>query len=750
MSIDLPFDSIRRPLFRILTRSTWLDGTSSTPAVSGATWTEQPMKRRGFRRHGFYVQDMERACMPMIGRARIAYRFGRFDDAIVGGDNTGAEWDPETDSLANVPNLTGHVIRIQAARRPENVGDSVTWTTVWLGYCDYMEDRGWPGATLPAGERVYHCTELHNRSHRWQVDRHGHQVATSGGTVTLNDVRGNPGYNVGRTRDGRLSGNKGASAYTINGANVTYHTEPGAGTKWTDQQAMEHALAATRGQSDPLFTFSGSTALFDGTNPLEVKPGETALTFLERVCRRERGKGAVRLSWTEASADGAVTVSLAVSPQLYADETWIDPVDESVKTLSGALSAGTSIDVDLLGDQRLVQSAFRLSTPDQWKYDYLETQGEAIQVLVTLSYQDGYSASNGKGWAIERRWASGEQTTFEGLTAARRIEDRYRPVYQLHGLPRGWDCEAGDGNGATRHRVDYRCADDGSITMPEPTDSADTSPLLIEVMDSLNIFEGYDYRTETIARYDAQPETGDPQRKGILVFLRISSDRFLFSSQTAKPAVPRVDHDGIWVAIPGDEGAGERFISNTSVGSLSATYNLQQLGLTVCLKMPHRVRMATYAAGHDPVSAQRRLTITQPDLHLWLASPYAIWDLNPATGSSATGHPPRYAAGGGSLSQPGILRDDRSALARLHAMASAWYLDERRTATWAIRDFGLFSSFTDRGGSTISYASLGKTVHNLSCNGQIFTVNTPVVLVRYDNDTGVTTWETGWNSLDLE
>jgi hypothetical protein len=754
MTIDLPYESFRWPLFRMLTREVWADENGSDPTVSGATWTERPMQRRAPKTHGFYLVDMERGCLPMIGRARVAYRFGRFDDGIVAGNAIGSPWDSTVNAMNSLPNLAGHVIRIQAAERQAEPDTALVWTTVWLGYCDYQEDDGFPGAQVPMGERVYHCSELHARANRWPLDRHGHQVVASGGTVSLSDVRGAPGYNVGRSRDGRLAGNQGASAYTINGASVTYHTEAGAGTEWTDEEALEHALAATRGARDPLFTFSGETALLGGTNAWEIRPGETALDFLERVCRRERGKGAVNLSWSEASATGAVTVSLAVSPQLYSDKSYTDPVSEDVTTIEGALSAGTSLDVDLLGDHRLVESAFHLTSPDQWKYDSLETQGEYIQVLVTVAYEDGYDGSNGRGWAIERRWSSGEQTTFDGkATQLLRVEDRYRPVYQLHGLPRGWDCEAGDGNGANRHRVDYSCADDGSIDAPDIADAADTSPLLIDVMDSLNIFEGYDYRNAPIVRWDAATETGDPQRKGILAFLRISSDRFLFTEQTAKPAVPRIDRDGFWVAIPSDSGDGKRFISNTgsvSGASLGATYNLRQLALTVCLKLPHRVRLASYATGQTAATAQRRLVLPVPDMHLWLASPFAIWDLDTSTGSASLGHAPRYGAADGSAGSPGILRDDRSALARLHALASAWYLEDRRTAKWALRAFGMTASFTDRGGATIAYPTLGKTIHNLSANGLITTVNTPVVMIRYDNLSGTTSWETGWSSLDLE
>ncbi len=750
MSIDLPTESFRWPLFRLLTRAAWADADSSDPRVSGALWTVQPMKRRGFRQHGFYLKDLERATMPMVGRARLGFRLGQFDDAFVGGV-TGADrsWDPDTNTLDTLPDLTNHVIRIQAAERPEDPAAAPAWTTVWLGYCDHVEDVGWGGSNVPAGERIFHCSDLIARAHRWQLDRHGHEVEGSEGVATFANARGHPGYNVGRGRDARAVGNKGLSAYSVNGASITFHTEPGAGDNWTDLEAVEHALAATRGATDPLFTLSGATDLLAGENPWEIRPGETALDFLERACRRERGKGCVQLAWTETGPASAVTVSLAISAQLYADKTYINPVDESVITLDGAQSDDTAVDVDLLGDHRQVVTSFQLTEPSQWTYDYLESQGEMIQVLVTLAYVDGYDEADGRGWALERRWSAGEQSDFEALTPIQRVEDRYRPVFQLHGLPRGWDCEAGDGNGDTRHRVDFRCADDGSITWPATSDPSDTSPLMIEVMDSLPLFEGYNY-TGTPVRYDTETESGDPQRKGILILLRFSSDHFLFSEQTAKPAVPKVDHDGIWIAVPGDSGDGTRFISKSSVGSLAATYDLDDLAITVGLKLPHRVRLATYADGQTAATAQRRLTLTQPDAHLWLASSYAIWDLNTSTGAATTGHPPRYAAGGGGVSEPGILRDDRAALARNHALACAWYLEPRRTASWALRCFGLFPSFLDRTGAAIDYAQLGEVVHTLSANGQSVAVDTPVVLIRYNNETGVTSWETGWSSLDIE
>jgi hypothetical protein len=628
-----------------------------------------------------------------------------------------------------VPSLVGQVIRIQLAERPDEPGTDPTWITVWLGYCDYSEDVGWPGAEVPAGERIFHCSELWSRANRWPMDRHGYTVVDGAGNTKLfASVYGHPGFNIGKRWDGDSAQNRSADQYTINGANVYYHAEVGSGSTWTDAQAIEHAMAATRGTQDPLFTVTDASSLLTSANPWEIKRGETALDFLARVCARERGKGSTYLSWSEASATGAVTIGITTTPQLYASRTYTVP-SGGVGTILGALASSTTMDVDLIGDHRQVAEAFQVSTPDQWRYHLVETLGEQIQVMLTASYFDTYDSANGRSLSLERRWTGANQATFLALTNKySRLQEAYKAIYQLHSLPRGWDCIIGDANNSNSHRIDYRCSDAGAITVPATGDTKDTDPSLIELMDDLPYF------------------TGEHQRRGILLMYRVASAKYVWAHEGPLPANERVDKDGLWVTVPRDESTGLRYISDTTEDSYRAGVDLNQLCVTLGIRLPQRVRLATYATGFDSGTAQRRATLYQENAHLWLASPYAIYDLDTTAGTWTTGHSPVRSIGSGTT--PATLRDDRDALARMHALACSWYLEDRRTARWAVRACGLFPTYEQRDGSAVDYPTLGKVIHNLSANGQTVEVNTPVVSIVYSHEDGTTTFETGWSSLD--
>jgi hypothetical protein len=163
-----------------------------------------------------------------------------------------------------------------------------------------------------------------------------------------------------------------------------------------------------------------------------------------------------------------------------------------------------------------------------------------------------------------------------------------------------------------------------------------------------------------------------------------------------------------------------------------------------------------FASG-DPTSRKKGL-ITHRDHHLWLAHPLAIYDLDRSSGSVSAGFTPKRLAG---YTSPGLLRDDRAALAQLHQLAWAWYgpVYTRRSASWSLRDFGFFDTFSAVEGLTntpregdatdMDYPHLGDVVETLFANGTGQTVNTPVTRVAYDNETGVTSWSSEWAELDF-
>lgn len=777
MALTIPLENQRYAKLRVLTRSSFGAGTGSADdqRVSGGGWTPQPMLRRGrAMSKGFEVQFFERVAFPQVGRARVRYSYGLYDTGRVGGT--------EEDPTGGIPDLTGHEIRIQVAEAPELDADEVTgWRTVFWGTIDTVEDRMSPGALIPRGERTYHAVDGFYRTSRWALDHHGEYVSHGGGVSLYGHVRGHPGYNFFRNRDSLTAKNRSSSQYqTPAGLQVNYHTAAGAGdSKWTDAQALEHAMQSAKPPGEPSFTLVGSTDLLAGESSWEIREGENVNSFAMRVLKRERGKGLAFVDWADDSGDptGPLTVYVTINAQIAADILYTDPATGLDVTILGAESrstpeAPTVVTVDLTGDHRNVEESFQLGDPDQFRVGYLETLGEKIEALATASYIDGRSGSapNFDGITLVRGWSPEHQTTFRALTGSnlvKRQEMQHYPVYQLHQFNPRWDGRAGDGNaGATvsLHRIDYRCSADGRILTPETATAleqadyenvARTAPLEVELLEDLPLFSGYSYAAATPTSISSGSTLLNARRR-MDGYVRISANRYLTFDQTATGSI-HVTMDGtdVYIVHSGDDGAGTRFFSDTTLTGASAVYNYEALVLTVGLRLPHRVRLAS----GDP-AAKRRANIHLSNVHLWLASPGAIHDLDTATGSSTLGYAGRRNACLGTATSPGILRDDRSALARAHHLAWAWFGSDstHQSATWALRACGLLPSFSAYSGSNVTtgtpadvaYPQLGQVVTTITANGQDLALNTPVTRVAYDAEAGVTTFSTEWNELSFE
>ncbi len=807
MAITLPIENQTWARFRILTRKRW-GGSPQTPAKSGVNWTIHSSEKTGAT-SGIRVLDYDRVCLPFVGRARFMLDYGRIDQRIIAPSSTttsrnvrGIGWAAESDAL-DIPDLSGHEVRIQAS--PDGDGE---WRTVWWGTIESIEDSGWPAATVPSGTRVYHCVDGLARLARWPLDRHGVAARASGVVAGVGGLRGHPGYNVSRDRDSRLTGNRFRSDDDTNApdlwitdaadktspAPVTarYHAMPGSGdaTTWTDQQAIEHALATTRRPQEPLFLLDGNLDRLEGATAWAIKPGENAQDFLVRVLRRERGIGLAFLDWADDSNNptGPLTVKLTILPQQHtagsSDRfTYIDPYGIEIE-LDGSYQAGSNFStLDLTGDHRNVDSAFRLGAKDQFRLDALETVGEPIEVLVTLAYQDGLTGSvpNQDGASLVRGWSSGtsqsDQILFRAITdPKKRIDERWRPVYQLHRLPPSWGFTVGDGDGGKLSRCDYRCAGEdiedevsslhnGALIGKAQFEQGGlvlegTSRMLVEIMGDLPLYEGFNYASG-MARWDtSQAETANPIRRQVLGLLRVSANKFLKWEETATNLNCIIDGTDLLIYNQANSGDGKRVVSDTTLSHLGAVPtigNYTALAVTVGLRLPHRVRLYS---GLPPTDAdcKRKATVTVADHHLWLAHPGAIWDVDGSTGSDVLGHTPRREAGAAASGATGILRDDRAALARRHHMTWSWYSAPRRTVTWALRCCGFLGSFEAFQGSTIgsgsgssyTYATLGKMIDTITANGERHVVNTPVTRIAYDNTSGTTTWSTDWNELDME
>jgi hypothetical protein len=746
----LPFINRERPLIRILYADTF--------NLGAGPWIELPMARRGRLGFGWELLKCSRTCLPATGEATLRFRYGRIDDVLVAPGQVGA-WAGGSDDLGLL-DLTGKEIRIQAAPRTPG---TPAWRTVWWGQCEYQRDQDWPAAAVPAGERLYLCVDGLARTRRWPMDRHGVYV----GGAHYDDVQGHPGYNVqdaaGLTRGNREGTEASYDPTGDTDAKCYYHAwQGGASTQWTDQQAIEHALRATRPKGEPLFNLYGSTTFYSQSGTAwDISETGTVFDFIGRVCRRQRGRGCVFVEWVDDTGNptGPLSVRLTARPQTLADVVYTNPAGGGgVVTLAGATTAATTSTVDLIGDHRVAH--YELGDRFQHRYDSVETVGEPIEVLATLSNKDGTDLS------LSKRWATASETAFQALSADKRIDEAWRTVWQLWGLPRDWQGKAGDHNAgasAPVQRIDYRCDDLGNVTVGSIND---TSPLLVSVMSDLPLLEGYTY-TSAPARKDGASESGTPPRRPPFLMIRTDADKYLHGDECTPALNLHVSADGILVfasADISDQGA-FRAISDYAQSGLGTVYDWHTLGLTVGLRLPHHARMRTFGTtdagdAYDAITARRRLRIELPGVHLWVAPTCAIWDLDTANRTNA-GSPGRRVAGGFTLGDGdhrsmALLRDDRAALALHHALACAWYLADRRTATWTLRDCGLLPSFTSvtdasqQTGTAVTYPVLGQLLTTLSAAGQNLAINTPITSIVYDNESCETTWATDWQELDFQ
>lgn len=741
--ISLPIDNQRWPMFRILTRTSW----GGSVASGDGGWAKETMLSPGPSRSGFILINYTRSLLPQIGTCEFVFRYGVFGGQLIGASaetsarmRQGTPYDPEIDQL-DIPDLTGCEIRIQATY-PDVDGNPGTWSTVWWGTCEYHTDDGWGGATLPSGDRTYHCLDAFARTRRWFMDRHG--FISSAGTIA--PAAGHPGYNVSKLTPAQVVGNKDSAdgfwvPYPGDGVNVSKFTMSGAGNPWTDMNVMFEAIAGHRPPGQPCWLLSGATDLFASASPWKVEEGDTVFDVVTRICNRARGRGAVLPGWTESDPEGPLTCTLLAYAQILDDVTYQDPAASSV-TIQGATNRHTVVDVDVIGDHRFQPQSLILGDPEQYRVDYLVSQGEQIEVLGTVEH----------GLSLEPGWTTAEQTAFLALDADKRLSERWRPVFQLHRLIRGFQMQLGNGNlRPTLDNADYRCKDDGTITTEmQPNAIGNSAPSTIEVLDDLPLYEGYSY-VGTPAREDGQTAavfSGTPARKDPMMFVRKASDRYVRHDAFSFSVQLKIKPDGLLISSSGDQDAGTRKIGKESESGLGSVYDYGKIILTLGFRLPHRMRMAT-----GTPYGSRRMVINHSDLHLWLASPGAIWDLTD-TAPNSDGCPGKRNAGGVT---PGILRDDRSALARMHALAVAWYrpriaghpVAEIRNASWSIRCCGDIPSTEDYDGGGVVYPSCGQMVGDLFANGETHAVNTVVSSIAYDNTNGSTTWTTDWQDLDF-
>lgn len=751
--------------------------------LGAGPWFIQPMWSGRDKGYGFEFIECNRTVLPGIGEATFQYKFGEINGDFVGIETPasairripGAAWDPSVDTN-NAPDLHGYDIRIQVAP-PYTPGADQDWKTVWWGQVEYQEDTIFPGSAYPAGIRTYRCVDGFARTARWPMNRH----STGESPIFYMDSEGHPGYNVGI--NGRILGNRDTS---ITLSQVTQDSDIGLpGTKelrdrvdtgygfhcfqgneaahnWTVLTALQDALRKTRGVGEPIFNFQGSVSLLGDTIAIPVKDGDSAFDIVARVCRRERGRGVVFVDWIDDVSDpaGLFTVYLTVNPQTLDDITFTIPSTGATQTIDGAGTAATTVDVDLIGDHRIVADGVKLGDRFIHVADAVETTSENIQLLTTISYYDTIPT-------IEPRWAIGRESTFAALTTTQRPEAPWDPIWNIHGLKRLWNGNCADHNGGNILPCDYACDDNGNIITSMSSGRLITSPFLCKVLPDLPIYEGYDYTSSNnlrkIGDQAGNDELGQPARAKPFAVIRVGNNKYITGSDLIRQLTLQIRGRDILAYSHDDLKHGSRIISDTSIANLSAQFGIAALGFTIGLELPHKIRRRSvrtdaFGVALPPESVKRVINIRLSDMHLWIAQPNAIWSLDRSSGSVSTGFSPKRNAVAGTVTSPGLIRDDRDALSRIHAMACAWYLVPRQTASWRLKACGMLPSFESFDAPLVNlltptdilYPTLGQLVTEFQAAGQINTLNTPITNIHYNHVSGETTWETDWQQLDTQ
>jgi hypothetical protein len=712
VAIELAHNHQEFPVYRVRHAATWQD--------LNTVWVELPMQRDS-RGNGFIVEMIRRDSLPDIGEAVLRFHYGEIDGLLYGMDLLGN---------VDLPDLLEHEIRIE-----QNIGTAADpdWLTIWWGECVAQPDQPWPGASQPIGDLFFHCKDTLYRTRRFYINRHWTSIAGSNrGNVAEGGLYGHPGFNR-QGDEGRVIGNRVGSDSL--GLGFDGHAWPGAGTTWSDYDALTQAIrcstprvraGGTWTYLAPLFAIDGAAELLiESYQAWTIERDMPLLDFIVQVCDRRRGRGIVFADWS-LSGDQLVP-RLTVRAQ-FKDSISVTLPSGAPLSVPGATANVTTIAVDLEGDHRLGEtgvSEFRVTQEHDTQYDGLETTSQApIRVLVTPCSLD-------TSWAA--RWTSTEAAAVDSAS----VEDvkaavvKWMHVYRAVGFPLSWDFKVGSQDGNNRTRCDYRMSDAGAITVP--ADSDHSSLLLVAIADRLPLDAGYDYSTAVVARYDAATDYTDPQAIPIMVWKRTTTgiDRWIDADSEAPLSVARAGNDGNDLAVQSGEVA-SRFFSE---------HDIDTIAMTIAVDLPYPMRMAS----GDLSKRVKRIRV--PGVALHLAHPQAIWTLDETVASSG-GYAAKRGAAGGAGTTPGILRDDRDRLARIHHLAATWYLVPRTPATWALACGGFSGVWYDADGTQQSFPLLGDLVTTLRYSGRTLDINTPVTRIEYRHATGRTTWVTSWADRD--
>ena len=780
MTITLPIADLEYPLVRIMVmrQGHWTDGEQPWEILPATARFNSSGNRYYGRKHGYDLDMVETASLPDVGAAVFHFDYGEINNVNYT-ETTGA-------AITNARDLIGYDVRIQLAPAPSaediesNTAPTIAWKTVFLGTIVAQDEDPFLGSSA-AGRRTYRCADLLFRTTRWVMNRHNAASVdfNGGNTTTYVHAISHPGYNYavqGYYR--RIIGNKFLGSFTptdvwgdnpTNLANYLAHTWTGTGNSlaWNDLEVINHALVSSRLKGEPCLSIVASSvlekelyALSQAKFSWSVAEGETCWDFMNRILDRRRGRGLAKLYWDELNINGNINPGIYIYPQFYND-AGITSGDGQTINFYGAHTVGTDVAVDLVGDHRVPEHGVSISQNVTATVDYLESFGEPIEILVTLS--PGDEVIDGSR-TLEKRWGASEEADFAAIdrsTASGRAQastDRWRPIWQRWSLPQNWlfNVSDGSGDGSVSSPVNWFCKDDGTLSVYDFATASDTtkvgvpSPLTARIMCDLPLYEGYDYTSNSYTRYDGATDQLCPPRLPPMILVRDTSDPELFYDATKVGVGIANDDWGVMIINGNDNGIGMRFFGDPTDADVCSGPGFEQMVITVGLQLSARVRIASFnndpdSVPYNAVTAPRKKALYFPGVFLWLADPNAIWQFQNLISTNPLLPITRDAA----PASDNVIRDDRYMLASLHALAWAWYSVIHRTGHWTLRDCGLLTSFQDSVLGTVLYPTVGGLVTTIAASGTTYTMNAPITKITYNHRDGTTMWVVDWNDLDM-
>jgi hypothetical protein len=591
--------------------------------------------------------------------------------------------------------------------------------------------------------------------------------------------RGHPGYNTvpgprAFTWQKQL-GNRADDTVGEAGWAWSRHTLPGTtdALSWTDQQALEHAFYSSTQpreddgaprqlwRSEGTGLFGGNVRLLQNVHVWEIKEGQTVLDFLRKVMDRRRSAGLGELRWTEIIGDSLADLKpyIFINDQIKGSLTYQNIAGSEV-SIKGAEENSNTVALDLVGDHRTNETtSFQIVDESFTQFTGVESFGDPIDLIVTLSAD---YLSNG----LEASYTATEASNFDALNVQQNISEdpNWGHVYTTLRIKNNWGFSATnrrDAKALTASSCDFALVTnkEGEGRVVIDYDGENNSPLTIRISGTLPLGAGFDFTpnpttTDPPARFDGDattPPASLPAQVWRIVYQDDDpqNDRFVdaFEEQT----VVRLQLGGQARELICWGNNVRPFEGNSArLGSTNATARIEDYYFTLNLESSNRLRF------FDGDASGKIKRMDWPGHRLVLAHNGAILALDTESGSNG-GYPPKYVGAGETAvynvkgeaqeRKAYILRDDRDELLHWHKLAVEWYTTPRRTATWQLLDTG-FDSWTDAEGNEVPFPKLGQLVTTATYAGHTRELNTPITMVEYDHDAGVTKWLTSWSNKD--